>query len=89
MEMSTLTLQNSGKMDSHSVAMDAHSVVLLQIILHTHMVTVMVQEEEDSVEEGDTKKLSKHLPEQVFQLAKANPKLVQVPIIQPIIGREL
>ena len=89
MEMSTLTLQNSGKMDSHSVAMDAHSVVLLQIILHIHMVMVMVQEEEDLVEEEDTKKLSKHLPVQVFQLAKANLKPVQVPIIQPIIGREL
>ena len=90
MEMSTLTLQNSGEMDSHSVAMDAHSVVLLQIILHIHMVTVMVQEEEDLVEEEDTKKLSKHLPEQVFQLARVNLKLVQVPIIQQlVIGREL
>ena len=84
-----LTLLNSGEMDSHSVAMDAHSVVHLQLILHIHMVMVMVQEEEDSVEEEDTKKLSKHLPEQVFQLAKDNPKQVQVPIIQPIIGREL
>ena len=83
-------------MDSHSEAMDAHSVVHLHIILHIHMdLTVMVtamvtvQEEEAAVEEEDTKKLSKHLPEQVFQLAKANLKPVQVPIIQPIIGREL
>ena len=87
MEISTLTLPNF--LEICSVAKDAHSVVLLQIILHIHMATVMVQEEEDLVEEEDTKKLSKHLPEQVLQLAKANHKPVQVPIIQPIIGKEL
>lgn len=96
MEMLTLMLLNSGDKDSHSVAKDAHSVVPHHIILLTHMAKVMVttamvtvQEEEAAVVEEDTKKLSKHLPDQVFQLAKANLKPVQVPIIQPTIGKEL
>lgn len=93
---------NLEDLDKVFMAMAMVMVLMAMVLMTTHMflmtthmapedLTAMVPEE-DSVEEEDIKKPSNKPSrpslEKEFQLAKANLKLPQIPIIQPTIGEK-